>query len=274
MDVQFPILAIGDFDAAEFADAAGSLARQGAMIVPDVPAAVRAIDGGFAPALVILAQCWPGEFPSRQIDALRRAAPLARIINLLGPWMEGETRSGKPIAGALRVYWHQWTDLAGQLETPNRWSVWSLPQTASEDQRLLSEQQFPPSDRAARGSGSLLIAVVADEGQSAQSLTAMCERRGWQSVWLRSIAAEISFHPDAILFDAAHNSQTDMTQLARLQVACHNCPIVVLAGFPRAEDVSPWKSAGATAIVSKPFLTRDLLREIERLTGKSAATNG
>ena len=46
--------------------------------------------------LIVVAQAYPGQYAADRIDGLRRLAPLARVIGLLGSWCEGEVRSGRP----------------------------------------------------------------------------------------------------------------------------------------------------------------------------------
>jgi hypothetical protein len=273
MDAQFSILAIGDLTASEFHDAAGWLEQRGARVASSVASARAVIHNGFVPTVLIIAQAWPGEFSEHQIESLRRAAPLARIVSLLGPWREGETRSGRPLAGALGVYWHQWTRLARQLEGRlNEWSACSLPLTASNDERVLAAEQTAHSGPSAGSNASLLIASVARDRPTAQSLADACARRGWQSVWLRKIETETSLDPDAFLLDAASGSEADFSLLTRLQSAYAGCPIITLVDFPRFDDVSRWKAGGATAVISKPFLVHDLLCQIERLLNSAART--
>ena len=91
------------------------------------------------PVLLLFAQRFPGEFPLDEVESLRRRLPLARCLALVGSWCEGEPRSGQPLPGVTRLYWHQWTEqtlrdlrklLLGQP------GPWSMPSTASEEDRL------------------------------------------------------------------------------------------------------------------------------------------
>src|SRR5262245_51191431 len=60
------------------------------------------------PELIVLTQSRPGEVSCEAVDRLRSAAPLSRLVGLLGSWCEGEVRSGHPWPAVERVYWHQW----------------------------------------------------------------------------------------------------------------------------------------------------------------------
>jgi CheY-like chemotaxis protein len=267
MNADLPILAIGDLTAPEFVDAAESLGRCGAVSVADVAGTLAAINDGFAPAVIIIAQRWPGEFAAAHIDALRRAAPLARLATLLGPWLEGETRTGRPPAGSLRVYWHRWAEFSRAFEarSPDSVSSWSHPATSSDDERLLSACDNLPAVTPASTTSGLLIAVVARDRETFQSLADICARRGWHAVWLRDRETETSLHPDVLLLDAATPSENQLSRVARLHAAIGRVPIIAIVGFPRFEDVSRWKAAGAATVISKPFQSQVLLEQIERL---------
>src|SRR5688572_29710508 len=62
---------------------------------------------GLCPVVVFLAQSRREQFGADCIERLLRAAPLTRVVAIVGSWCEGETRSGVPLAGAHRVAWHQ-----------------------------------------------------------------------------------------------------------------------------------------------------------------------
>ena len=271
MNADIPILAVGDLAVPEFQGAAESLTRHGALTALDAAAALTAINEGFAPAVVVVAQCWPGQFATSQIDALRRAAPLARFVSLLGTWLEGETRTGRPLAACRRVYWHRWDDFTRSLGEGrvNSWSAWSLPSTATDDERLLLAAGFEPADSPIGATSPLLIAIVARAREAYQSLADICVERGWQTVWFRNVENETSLDPDIVLLDATNSSEADLTTLIRLRAAARRPPIIALLGFPRVEDASRWKTAGAAAVVSKPFQSHSLLSKIDDLVAKS-----
>ena len=103
------ILVLGDMRRAEFRAAQRAL---------DATGRVNAVSGAAAaeaalqrlevrPELIVIAQSYPGEFTAAQVDRLRRHAPLARVVALLGSWCEGELRTGRPWPGAIRLYRHQ-----------------------------------------------------------------------------------------------------------------------------------------------------------------------
>jgi CheY-like chemotaxis protein len=71
---------------------------------------------------------------------------------------------------------------------------------------------------------------------------------------------------DAVLCDLEFGGTAEqLSTLAALKAVTGAAPLIALVGFPRLDDVSRLQSAGATAVVSKPFLTGDLLWQIEQL---------
>ena len=144
-DIQF--LLVGDVQRAEFREAASCLERMAAVEqAHDVEAAQAVLDRGYAPDAIVVAQSYPGEFSHEAIDRLRRAAPLARIIGLMGTWCEGDLRSGRPWPATARLYWHQWPARCRRqlraLAGGERCSF-SLPSTATEEERLLADTCCP-----------------------------------------------------------------------------------------------------------------------------------
>ena len=58
--------------------------------------------------LIVIAQSQRDQFLSVDLEKLQAIFPLTPIVGLLGSWCEGELRSGQPLPGVTRVYWHQW----------------------------------------------------------------------------------------------------------------------------------------------------------------------
>jgi hypothetical protein len=136
------ILFLGDPHRPEFQQARASLDRWGAVTeFADADTATAALgEGNVAADVIVVAQAFPAQFSHRAIDGLRRAAPLARVLGLMGSWCEGETRSGSPWPATARTYWHQWPARCNRqlhrLATGETCS-WALPPTATDEERLL-----------------------------------------------------------------------------------------------------------------------------------------
>ena len=95
------ILLLGDVRRTEFLEARAGLDRWGDVTeFSDVDSASAALAAGLlSPDVIVVAQAFPGQFSHRAIDRLRRLAPLARVVGLLGSWCEGEMRQRLALAG-------------------------------------------------------------------------------------------------------------------------------------------------------------------------------
>jgi CheY-like chemotaxis protein len=290
MDFSFPILVVGDAEHEEFQAAAVWLRNRGAVLVDDFPGAVKLLtDGDFSPALIVLVEFSPPRFSNRQLLALRHAAPLARIVRLLGPWFEGEVRTGQPLPAEWRIYWHQWAArLQRQVElwqecqkasSPPVNFPWSLPNTAGEDERLSTAAAgetatgdlSSPLLSLSSPAPAPLIAVVAEHREAAQVLCDLCVQRGWKSVWLRTPPVQTPLKVDAIIFDSIAGAAVELKTVAALQTISGGAPLIVLQGFPRSDDMLRWQSAGVSALVSKPFMADDLLWQIAQFLPQPVA---
>ncbi|HLA85051.1 MAG TPA: hypothetical protein VJL29_09670 [Thermoguttaceae bacterium] len=264
-----PFLMLGDSRRGEFAPARASLERLGRVVdARSVDEAVALLDeGAMAPAVVVVAQSYPGEFSADAIDRIRRAAPLARIVGLLGSWCEGETRSGHPWPGVIRLYWHQWRpqaerELARLIADGG--STWSLPSTATDEERLLARTPEAADANSLDVEGGLgLVALCADRADIHDWLSAALVRRGYSTAWLRPGEPVRLQGVRAAVFDAGLADRHETISLHELAVKLGpRVPIVALADFPRIENHDRLLAAGASAVLSKPLLLDDLFWEL------------
>jgi hypothetical protein len=158
------ILFLGDPSRPEFQQARASLNTWGVVAeFADADTATAALGKGrVLPDAIVVAEASPGQFSHRAIDGLRRLAPLARILGLMGSWCEGETRSGSPWPAAVRTYWHQWpTRCNRQLRrlALGEACSWALPATATDEERLLTDLSQDEHARASHHSDQNVSAV-------------------------------------------------------------------------------------------------------------------
>jgi CheY-like chemotaxis protein len=225
--------------------------------------AAAALHGGtLSPALIVVVQDWPGQVSASEIDRLRCAAPLARICGMLGSWCEGETRSGKPWPGAVRCYWHQWPARFQQeiaALAAGESSVWSLPPTASAEEQLLAAVPLRPPQQHG------LLAIIADNAETAATLSDAAQARGYETAALRSPRGAQISGAVATLWDARPEIIANPELVSQVRRVVAGTPLIALTSFPRAEHVASAKAAGVAAIVSKPFLLKDLFWQVEQL---------
>ncbi|MFQ5792850.1 MAG: hypothetical protein ACE5JI_20470, partial [Acidobacteriota bacterium] len=261
---EISILLVGNTDRSEFRHARAMLDEFGPVVAAaDVGSACGALAAGkVAPDLIIVAQSYPGQFSSAAIDRLRRSAPLARMLGLLGSWCEGETRTGQPWPAAIRTYWHEWLPRVEQELARLRdgtCCTWALPITASEEERLLLLADEPVPSREG------LVAVWTRQFEMQDWLRAACERRGYSTVWLDPHRPVHLEGVAAVIFDGNECRGEEVEAIQRLADALEPVPIIALLEFPRVDDHNRALAAGARAVLSKPLLIEDLFWQIDRL---------
>ncbi len=258
------VLAIGDRARSEFSDAIGWFERRATLAVAagvaEAEQGLRAADN--PPTLILLLESHPGEYRSESLQALRRLAPLARFIALLGSWCEGETTSGQPCAGVWRTYWHQWRPrLMADIERflHGECPLWGLPPTASDDELWLRLAGLPHKRRQG------LIAIHAPDRQSAGALMDACHSVGYATVWLRPPARMVLQGVTACLWDVPPFTSPLSGVASRVLEELGNTPLIALLSFPRLEAHRDLRQAGAAAVVSKPYRIDDLLWHLDQV---------
>jgi hypothetical protein len=106
---------IGDVEHADFAEAVALLRATADM-------------GTGLPELIVVAQSRPGAVGPGVFERLRRSAPMAGIVSLVGSWCEGEMRTGRPAVGVPRLYWYEfasWWRRQVALRTAGRCPEWA-----------------------------------------------------------------------------------------------------------------------------------------------------
>ncbi len=266
------VLLIGDANRREFRAALSSLRRGGLpIVVPDVEAAAAQLGQGLAPELVVLAQAFPGQFSQTEVDRLRRLAPLARFLGLLGSWCEGELRTGHAWPGVARIYWHQWLPRADEELARMRQGVsttWGLPDTATDEERLLLDADSATTRQEntwRRG----LLAIFTYRFEMSDWISAACRTRGYSTTWLRPDQPILVSGARAAIFDGNEAGEKEVEELRRLQRDLGAVPIIALLDFPRTSACQRMLDAGATAVLSKPLRLEDLYLQLDRVFGET-----
>ena len=262
----FRTLLIGDFDRPEFCAIAELLVRRTAVRCASCPPAALADcqAAGDFPDLIVLAQSRPGEFDLAALHRLRRCAPLARVIAILGSWCAGETRSGAPLAGVVRLYWHEAADyLERELDCQQAGQCpdWGLPVTASEFDRV------PRADSASQAVAMRTIAIHSPNPELANCLARACRAWGYTATCLQPGSPLAIPGTSAVIWDAW---RLDDAELAELQ-AWANVARMVLLDFPHGEDRQRALQAGAQVVLAKPLRLDDLRWHLDRLCEAAAA---
>ncbi len=261
-----PLLLIGDVTGSELREIAETVSSCDINVSPDIDGALAMIRDGYSPAVIVVEQPWPGRISAGDFDELRRAAPLARIVRLLGTWMEGELRTGQPQSGTLRAYWHESaTRIAQDIRNlcAGRKSNWTMPTTANDQERLLEafgdSCTFPKPQ-----SPAISIAIYAQHRETAESLTEICTQCGWHGEWLREHQLAAPIAADAILVDSVCGVPAAIASIRKLRPIAGTTPIIVLVGFAREDELLELLAVGASIVIRKPFLVDDLRFQLDR----------
>lgn len=258
---QHRILLVGDYPHGDFRDAVAWLhAHTQLTLAATIPAALSQLAISPPPEAIIVAQARPGRFHQRQIEQLHAASPVSRLVALLGTWCEGETRSGRPWPGVLRVYWHQWSSrFIPELsaESPLRAGVWELPRTATAGERLLATAPVaapPPSG---------LIAIQTSSLTTFEGLSDACRWAGYATAWLTPSPRPELRGVSAVIWDAVACREQDVPELQALAARYRPARVVALLDFLRRDDLDRALAAGVAAVLAKPFLVSDLLLQLQ-----------
>jgi len=255
------LILIGDVSRPEFHEACAALDEVAQVTrSTDVEAATSSLAGAqFAPHGIVLVQAYPGQYSTAAIDHLRGTAPLTRLIVLVGNWCEGEARSGRPLPGVVRINWHE-AAAAFRRELP-RWfapdSVWSLPATASDEERLLASVGAPLP------AGTGLVAIWTRRPEMAALLADACRSAGYATAWLHPrLPCQVNGVAAAI-FDSDALDAATLVELKKFAARVAPAQVVVLLGSPRTQDVRVARTLGTT-VMGKPFRVDELLGHLLR----------
>jgi CheY-like chemotaxis protein len=260
---QLTLLLIGDVDRPDFREAVAAMhAACRVLRFPTIASSVDSLDGHEQPPdVIVLAQGRPGEYPADDLQRLRRWAALAPVVALLGPWSEGEMRSGEPLPGVVRVYWHQWLPrFERQMAMFARGicPAWGLPPTSTDEERLLW------SNRHSRAKYEGVIAIVAERREMADWLADACASLGLTTVRMVPCPQADPRDIAAVLWDT-FSVDDDAIDLTALKETFVDVPIVAVTGFLRTDQRQRLLAAGAAAVLSKPLLLEDLEWQLEKV---------
>lgn len=220
------------------------------------------------PDVIVLAASRPGMFAEGDLVALRRAVPLSGVVFLLGSWCEGETRTGRPVAGVGRHFWYEfpeWWRRQLVLRTAGYCPDWARiddggPRTADCEMSAPSLRVgTPPSN------GPVLLAMTCRE--TADVLADVLKDAGFATVWQR--AGQPSPECRGASAGIWEGGQLDERETTRLAAFCRRLseeamPVMALVDFPRLDRCERAREAGAATVLGKPWINANLIRSLER----------
>lgn len=211
---------------------------------------------------VLIAQSRRGSVSQTFVNHLRNLFPQAPIALLLGSWCEGETRSGNPLQGVVRMFWHEWNGSYGSLTARLHAHGIHLPNS------LNNRRPLELLRAAGQQSGTLTVTDQATAiepcviGVSAltlcqyetleEPLRALGATPVWleQATWRASDPQEIA----AICLDSDGVGELLYGRVELAREIVPTAPLILTLNFPRKEELNELRSElNVKAVVSKPF---------------------
>jgi hypothetical protein len=201
------------------------------------------------PSALLLVQSRPGQISNREVERLHSAAPLARLVGLLGPWCEGEGRSGRPWAGIVRVPWRNWRwrlprELGLSFAQPSL--ELRLPRAATENDRLQRD-----------------IFNLAQFGRFLASADVLTTSRTTFESW-RDLLSRLGVDSSCPALGHMPTRSTDFQvidgweNVPQKPSLAEGPPRIVSLHFPRPEDVNRATTIGVRAVLAQPLLLADM----------------
>jgi len=259
-------LLLGDWTCGEFLDARESLRRQTVALEAAPEDAYRLLSSQeLQPDLIVVATPRPGSVSREAIETVWQLAPLAPLVQLLGSWCEGETRTGVCWPGAMRVFWYDWEAAFARFINHCRCGtcpLWAVP-TRCDEERLLSAA-------TAGGLGqSDPLAIVSPDARLAEALGDGLHLQELASFWLRPGEPLPVARVAAVLWEGIHFDHHEQQQVAALRRQLPDRPLIALFDFPRLDTQRQALAAGAGAVLAKPLLIDDLFWHLGRLLART-----
>ena len=186
---------------------------------------------------VVWLQGRSGEFSQVEVDAVQISDPLAKCVIVAGCWSEGEPRSGRPLQGVTRVYWHQ-----GAAAVLSDFS---------------HEPRRPPTN---------WIAIHAAGQLDYQGVAGLCHSCGQHTIWQAPQAPVISSEPAVRIF--VEWSSWEAWQKVETKNAA---PAILLQSFPRPADFERARAVGIDTIIAQPSPVAALEQALAAVFARSRA---
>jgi hypothetical protein len=256
------MLWIGDGRRPEFAAAYEAARQQIEVIAKATVADVSSDDEAAAIGVICLAQSVPAEVDEASLAALRQRFPGVPLVVLVGNWLEGEQRTGRPHPSAMRIPWTQAAaQLAAQLGLlkAGKCPAWGHGELFNDEERsttatlpLAAEHRnFSAAEILSSGS----IVVFAADAQLAAWLVDAC--RSWPVCEVHDAAdaateRDLAYEVDAVLWAPSADPVAAQCERAEIARRYAGKPIVALSNFPRPQQVRRWFGREVREVLSVP----------------------
>ncbi len=277
-------LVTGDWQHADFVDVLAGLPPQTKFCDLDALRKHTAI-----PDLIVLAQSRRHQFNGPFAEQLRQRWPAVPAVNLLSSWNEGESRSGKPLGGWVRVLWHRWPGDFARFQAARRAGRPTLWDRVAESASLMAAEL-----KRLPGGQCLQIGVFSRWNSEALVFQQMLEGLGHSVDNRRGLAqfaesseqivpAPLSKRGTGIVFKSQPNLDAVMivgdscdawieSRLRAAKLAQRQSLKIIALNFPRRHEVDRLQQIGGRnlRVLSKPFE----LQQVQQLLQSYAASRG
>jgi hypothetical protein len=257
MGLEPTVWIVGDWRQAEFGEAITWLRGiVRCLLFDDGYAAISSLhmgEGGLPPTAILVVQARPGQFSRHDLEQLHAAAPLARLVALLGAWCDGQMRSGQPWPGVVRLPLSNWRfGLDHELGLDVRNGRWRLPRTANEVERIESTLRGLHRNgiRVARA------IVLSSRRANYEAIADLLQQIGLESLWQSQADCYVEA-VDVMVFDGWEQVARVWQRETDHQVGFLP-PRILLVHFPREEDYARAAREGIAEVVKVPLLLPDL----------------
>jgi len=215
----------------------------------------------------VLCRSFPNEFRAYDVEALRRAAPLAPIMLVAGTLCEGENRTGESFPGVRRFYFSSWRDVgrvefARFFEPGGAKGIFAASPTANNVDLLVETRARVDSSTPCR----TRVLILSDDSAIRTLLKDAFEEKGAETQverlnrYLQN--ESISPTPERVVIDVSEGAASSIQEkLKRLQTRFPNARFDVLIFAPRFDEIKSLEACEKVCVVAKPF-------NLDSLTGR------
>ena len=216
--------------------------------------------------LMVIAQSRRGQFSDVDVEEIIERNPGTPVVGLCGAWCEGELRSGRPLDGMVRVYWHQWLGrVESFLERMQCAGItaWHLPRICSAADRVIAD--IPARNAFEDGFTAGISSIRRSEYLMLEDA---CRQFAIDSVWVENFspADDTATRLNALLVISNSWDQDVQRRVQLLKKSFPMVPIAAALNFPRPRDVVAARRIGVNQLLSRPFLLPDVFFALQRLT--------
>ncbi len=221
-----------------------------------------------SPELIVLAESRPDVISVGEVDRLRRVAPLAGIVGLLGAWCEGEMRTGRPWPGVQRLYSYEfvpWWRKQMHLRVARLCPDWARMGNLG---LRIANCGVPNSEPGRPRPRTGLVVLRTDRRDNADALTDVLCHAGYATAWQRHARSHAPIRGAiAGIWDGGQLSDAEAIDLATFctQMTRDGARVVALLDFPRRDRIDRAYQAGATTVLGKPWFNEDVLTIVDTI---------